>query len=341
MKKFILNLLSDIKNIKFFFTINTKDKICFFNENENTFQYLEYYINNKNKKKIIFFSLKKINYNFHNNVDLIYLNFNFFVEIFFLFLKSKYIYSTTPGLNSTIFKKSVFSKNSKYIYIQHSPVSLVMAYDKNAFTEFNAIQTINSFQYREVKQINSLYSKKIKPFKSKYKFLKYNKKQHNKNLLIAPTWKTDFYSSGFYLILFHKLIDKNINFEFRPHYMSLKNKEFDIGNLDFIKNKIDISPTLKLSDYKNLVSDWSGIYIEFLILNKRKPYLFNSKKKILNSDYNLNFRMNSIEEYTRDKICFTYNFDQLDLFITDLKNKENEDRENQDVNEFLIKNFYI
>ena len=56
MKKFILNLLSDIKNIKFFFTINTKDKICFFNlKNENTFQYLEYYINNKNKKKLSFF----------------------------------------------------------------------------------------------------------------------------------------------------------------------------------------------------------------------------------------------------------------------------------------------
>ena len=51
--------------------------------------------------------------------------------------------------------------------------------------------------------------------------------------------------------------------------------------------------------------------------------------------------MKSIEEYTRDKICFTYNFDQLDLFITDFKNKENEDYENQDINKFLIKNFYI
>ncbi len=341
MKKFILNLISDIKNIKFFFSINTKDKICIFNENENTFQYLEYYLNNKNKRKIIFFSLKKINYNFHKNVDLIYLNFNFFIEIFFLFLKSKYIYSTTPGLNSTIFKKSVFSKNSKYIYIQHSPVSLVMAYDRKAFVEFDAIQTINSFQYREVKQINNLYSKKIKPFKSKYRFLKYKKDQHNKDLLIAPTWKTNFYSSGFYLILFHKLINKNINFEFRPHYMSLKNKEFDMGNLDFIKNKIDTSPTLKLSDYKNLVSDWSGIYLEFLILKRRKPYLFNSKKKILNSDYNLKFGLSSIEEYTRDKICLTYNFDQVDFFIKDIINKENENYENKDVNQFLKENFYI
>jgi hypothetical protein len=133
VKKFIIKLVSDIKNIIFFFSINTEQNVCIFNENENTFQYLEYYLKKK-RGGIIFFSLEKINYNFNQNIKVIYLYNKFFIEIFFLCLKSKFIYSTTPGLNYTIFKKSIFSKKSKYIYIQHSPVSLTMAYNKNAFT---------------------------------------------------------------------------------------------------------------------------------------------------------------------------------------------------------------
>ena len=338
MKKFLINLISDIGNIRLFFLVNNKNTVCFFNENENTFQYLKHFIEKKRKKKIIFFSLKFINHNFDRNVHIIYLNYSFFIEVFFLLLKSKYIYSTTPGLNYTLFKKSIFSKNSKYIYIQHSPVSLIMAYHKKAFLEFDAIQTINKFQFKEVQNINKLHSKNIKPFKSKYVFLKDTNNPDKKFLLIAPTWKTDFYSSGFYLKLINELIKKNINFIFRPHYMSIKNKELNIDDLKFIEDKLDTSAKLNLSEYENLVSDWSGIYLEYLILNKKKPYLFNSNKKILNSEYNKDYNGTTIEEYAREKICFKYDFDELDFFIKDLN--QNQDYNKSEINKFINENFY-
>jgi hypothetical protein len=337
MKKFIIKLVSDIKNIIFFFSINTEKNVCIFNENENTFQYLEYYL----KKKtcgIIFFSLEKINYNYNQNVHVINLYNKFFIEIFFLCLKSKFIYSTTPGLNYTIFKKSILSIKSKYIYIQHSPVSLTMAYDKNAFTEFNAVQTINKFQYSEINKINNDFSKKIRPFKSKYKYLDYKNQKKKKQLLIAPTWKTNFYSSGFYLELFNELTKKKIDFIFRPHYMSLKEKEINLSDLNFIKNKIDVGPNIKISEYENLVSDWSGIFLEFIIFNKKKPYLFNSKKKVLNINYNERYSKTTIEEYARENVCFSYNFDQIDLFINDLKNNDN--YKQLEINKFIYENFY-
>jgi hypothetical protein len=337
MKKFASNLISDIKNIYLFFLINKVNKICFFNENKNTFPYLEYYLKNK-KNEIIFFSLEKINYTFNKNISAIYLNFNFFIEIFFLFLKSKYVYSTSPGLNYTLFKKSIISKKSKYIYLQHSPVSLNMAYDKDAFINFDAIQVINKFQLNDVNEINKDFKKKIKPFKSKYKFLELTNNDYKNYLLVAPTWKTDFYSSGFYLELFRELKKKNINFIFRPHYMSLKKGEFDLNKLDFIKDKIDLSSKLDLTIHENLLSDWSGIYLEFIILHKKKPFLFNSKKKILNSNYLIKYNKSSIEEYARDKISFNYNFNQIDIFINDIT--KNISKNDKNINKFIEDNFY-
>lgn len=337
MKEFIFNLASDIKNISLFFLANKSNTVCFFNENKNTLQYLEYYLRKK-RKKIIFFSLQKINYNFNQNIKVIYLNNKFFIEIFFLCLKSKFIYSTTPGLNFTLFKRSILSKKSKYIYIQHSPVSLTMAYKENAFTEFDAVQTINKFQYSEINQINKDFLKKVRPFKSKYKFLCNKNQKKKKHLLVAPTWKTNFYSSGFYLELFNELIKEKIDFVFRPHYMSLKEKEIDLKTLSFIKDKLDLMPNIKIYEYDNLVSDWSGIFLEFIILNKKKPYLFNSTKKILNINYKEQQSKITIEEYARNQICYIYDFNQIDLFIDNLKNNNNYQQD--EINKFIYENFY-
>lgn len=59
MKEFIFNLASDIKNISLFFLANKSNTVCFFNENKNTLQYLEYYLRKK-EKKLFFFHYKKL-----------------------------------------------------------------------------------------------------------------------------------------------------------------------------------------------------------------------------------------------------------------------------------------
>ena len=338
MKKIFFNTISNLKNIFKFFKNNKHDTVCFFNENKTTYEYLKYYIKKSKKKKIIFFSLEKLEFSLDKNITIILINQSFFIELFFLFLKSKYVYSTTPGLGFTLFKRTLVSKYTKYIYIQHSPVSLTMAYDKNAFINFDAIQAINKFQFIEINEINKIHKKKIKAFKAKYKFLNYNIAKQDCNLLIAPTWKTDFYSSGFYLTLLNKLIEQKIDFIFRPHYMSLKKKEIQSNQLAFLKDKLDLSSKVELFKYRNLISDWSGIFIEFAIYNNKKPHLFNSKKKILNLNYNNSFKNSSFEEYARKKICFNYNFDQIDLLIDNLK-KDNV-ADNNEVREFARDNFY-
>ena len=101
---------------------------------------------------------------------------------------------STPDLNKTIFKKSKFS-NCKYVYLQHSPVSLTMAYNSNAFDNFDAVQAINTFQYDEMKEIKPK-KLKTKIFKGKYLYLStyISKIQNYKaDVLIAPSWNSKFY----------------------------------------------------------------------------------------------------------------------------------------------------
>ena len=99
---------------------------------------------------------------------------NLIRELIFLTLKLKFLYSSTPDLNNTIFKRSKFS-NCKYIYLQHSPVSLNLIYRENAFDFFDAVQVINNYQLNEMNEIKKINSLKL-IFKSKYLFVEKQKK---------------------------------------------------------------------------------------------------------------------------------------------------------------------
>ena len=57
--------------------------------------------------------------------------------------------------------------------------------------------------------------------------------------------------------------------------MSLKNKEINI-ELRKLGFKIDHNQVLNISNFTHLITDWSGIFIEFAIVKKIKPILFNT-----------------------------------------------------------------
>ena len=81
--------------------------------------------------------------------------------------------------------------------------------------------------------------------------------------------------------------------------MSLKKKEFDLNKLKNINLNLDYY--VNLSEYENLITDWSGIFIEFAIINKKKPILIDTKKKINNHEY-VYKNTTTIEEKYRDII---------------------------------------
>ena len=74
----------------------------------------------------------------------------------------------------------------------------------------------------------------------------------------------------------------NISFALRPHPMSLKNKEISIEkikkyNIDICEEQI---PNFYL--YKNLITGYSGILIEYLLVLNKEPIIILEEKKLNN-----------------------------------------------------------
>ena len=285
----MIDFISDIINIIKLKRIQKKIKYCFFVENYFIYQYLKPYIDKKKDENSIIFSFEKLDLN-NCNKKIFVLKSTFFRTFFFMTLKFKILITSTPDLENSIFKKSKF-RLTKYIYIQHSPLSLTKIYDENAFLAFDVVQTVNMYQYNEIKKINKIYGKKIKALKSGYKFLKEKVSSTNlkKNIkvLIAPTWHSNFYTLKLHIELIKIFESRNIDYVLRPHPMSIKKKEISLEEL--INNNInyDCQNELNLDVYTDLITDWSGIFLEYAIIKKKFPILINTKQKIRNINHQI------------------------------------------------------
>ena len=339
-KEFFLSLIDLIKDFKKFVEFKkneSKYDYIFFNENDFTFQYLKKIIEKKNTRK----NLLLLSYERINDCSYSQLNFknSFFYTILFLTLKIRFVYTTSTDLQNSMFQKSKVQKNF-YIYIQHSTTGLSMIYNKKAFLEFDAVQVINKSQYNDLIDINKIYKKNIKAVISNYKFLETIPKNNSSKLidfLIAPTWHTDFYELNLHKKIFNLLHKNNITFEFRPHYMSLKKNELYLEH-EF-SNFLNMEKLLNFKKYKYLISDWSGIFLEFALINKTKPFLINTKKKVLNEDYK-KFSNSPIEIFSRKQIAHEIQIFQLEK-ILNLINENKTDKDETTINKFYKNNFYL
>lgn len=338
---FLDNILNDINNIISLTKINKNYTRIFFFENEFIENHLSPYIyKNKIKKKSLIVSIYKINKKNLGNFDIINFNYLFFIQIFFYLLKVKYIYSSTPDLNFTAFKKSLVKKN-KYIYIQHSPASLTMIYNKTAFINFDIVFTVNKFQVDDITELNNIYNLKIKKWKSSYLFLnKVQKKTYveKKKILIAPTWGTKFFDLDCHLKLSQILKYGKYDFELRPHFMSFKKKEVIYENLK--KNFVLCEGRVNFANYHTIITDWSGIFIEFSKLSLSKCILLRTKKKILNKDFNLINSM-PIEIYSRKILGYEIDIEDINKvnhFIDKIISNKSFDK--IEIEKFFKKNFF-
>ena len=295
-------------------------------------------IKKSKKKKILLITFEKLNFEKKNNIEIYIFYTNFFRELFFLTLKLNFLYSSTPDLGQTIFKKSRFSK-CKYIFLQHAPVSLTMVYSPKAFDSFDAVQAINTHQFEEMNEIKKKKKLKTKVFKSKYLFLSGYPSRNNEDginlvdLLIAPSWNSQFYQLNCHLQLKDLLDKNNINYILRPHPMSLKNKEINLKDLKKNNIKFDLSSKANLRNFKFLVSDWSGIFLEFAIITKRKAFLINTPKKILNKNYS-DYKNIPIEISSRNLLAKTFEINEIGDLVKELKDNKN----NFDNNSFSFEN---
>ena len=336
LKNFIKDLVNLIKIIK----LSSERKYCFFVETKFIYKYLKPYIEKKKFNEIVIVSFDTLKLG--DKYKYFFFKTFFFQSLFFLLQKFTFFITSTPDLdNNYYYKKSKYNK-SKYIYIQHSPLSLTKIYKENAFINFDVVQAINKFQVKELKHINKIFKKKIKIFKNPYLFLDNIEKKINytsKCILVAPTWATDFYKLGLHKKIFKILKDNNINFTFRPHPMSLKVKEISIIEIQQLNIDYDDSPEINFKNYSDLISDWSGIFIEFALINKKFPILINNEQKNRNIKKNF-YSEEPIEIIARKEIAHIVDKDQLYKIIDILNDKKITSINENKIIEFKKKYFF-
>jgi hypothetical protein len=297
----------DLKIFILYFLFNETYDRVFFIEKKNYLKDFNIFLKNQNlnNKKIIIISFEDLDQIILFNINVKVIKHKFIQNLIFQTLNSKHIYASTPDLDYSIFVRNK-KKSSKYFYIQHSPVGLLNAYKDHAFINFDLIFCNNVFQKKDLIKINNFFGKKIKSWKQKILIEKINIKNNiKKKILIAPTWSTNFYDEQ--IIQHLNKLNNNFDVTFRPHFMSLKNNKFLENSLN--KNfNLDQSTQFNLLDYDLLISDWSGIYLEYLIHLRKKPILINTNEKIRNKTIKTEL---SIEKKLRKEFSYQLNLTEL------------------------------
>ena len=243
---------------------------------------------------------------------------------FCLNLNSEYLITTTPGVGNPYFQKSKIlpkSKRPKYIYLFHSLVSPNEVYSKKSFIGFDYIFCPNEII---ASQLKHLTKKSTKIFSEGYPLLTnqhyFQKKfdSHNQKILIAPSWgKFNLFKDG------HMLTDliENIGTEYeiylRPHPM----EDLDTNTKNNLSNVIfDFEKDLKnLAYFDYLITDWSGIGIEYSILTNRKTLYVNTikkkRRKLFLAEKNLELVENKIRKSAGVEINFD-NLSEIESYLT-------------------------
>ena len=105
--------------------------------------------------------------------------------------------------------------------------------------------------------------------------------------------------------------------------------------------KIDENSDFDFNTYNTLISDWSGIFIEFSYFLKKKAFLINAPKKILNKN-SKNFNPISFEEFSRNEIANVYDDNCLSQMVDDITNDSNEkmEKDKKEINKFFERYFF-
>ncbi len=336
-------------------TLKHYNKFVFYSESRH---YQKYYYNfiyllNKKNKKIIYASSDKNDTIDLNNVTNIFIGEGFLRSLFFLLIRTKNFFLTVTDLNNNVLKKNSYVKN--YIYIFHAAVSTHKAYTKSAFENYDTIMCIGNYHVQEILEVEKKYNlPKKKLLKSGYFYFDYllnkvNLNSENKNILIAPSWNYSEYNflNNRCKDLINYLINKNFRIIFRPHPEHFKRSTTILTD---IKKKFSNFPNFKFDNDKDnftsmdnsfiLITDNSGISIEYLMIYKKPTIFFDEFSKIHNSDYEL-LNIELFEEKIKKKFGYIYLDNELQGFENKIKEASDQFQfKKEELNNFISKNIY-
>ena len=212
-----------------------------------------------------------------------------------------------------------------------------MIYRNKAFFNYDKIFCVGEHHYKELSEYKKNFNlDKIELFKGGYPKLdelieNFNVKQiktKKNKISIAPSWGEKNLIHYDLEKFFSSLIRKNFEIIFRPHYQMFK---YNSKKLKYLKRKYGKETGIFFEEsdtsFKNilnsefLITDWSGIGIEYAFITGNPVIYVNTKKKINNVSFN-DINHIPIEIDIRDKIGIILEPEELkdvDLHIEKLR----------------------
>jgi hypothetical protein len=263
---------------------------------------------------------------------------------FFLTLKAKILIMDMPDLETFHIKRSkIYSVH--YIYIFHSMFSVHSYLRKNAIDNYDTIFCVGEHHEKEIRSTEKKYNLKQKTL-VKYGFgrldtlLAEKQKFHqitkdNDLVIITPSYG----ENNLLIMCGIELIDILLKTKFkvllRPHFRIFKNS---VELIKTIKKRFGehpnftleegVIPPEKFHNSVSLISDWSGISLEYAFVFERPVIFIDVPKKNLNPDA-ADILLEPIEISIRNKIGNVVSLDKLEE-IPEIIKKSNQDNERKE-----------
>ena len=247
---------------------------------------------------------------------------------FFLTLKAKILVLDMPDLDQFHIKRSKIYP-VHYVYLFHSMFSIHSYLRKGAIDNYDTIFCVGPHHVNEVRETEKIYELKPKNL-VKYGFGRldtllqekenFKKKSNLKDLiLITPTYGDNNLLEKCGIKLIDILLKSNFKVMLRPHMRTLRDstklinsiKENFGKNPDFILEK-GVIPYDLFHNSRCLISDWSGISLEYAFTYERPVLFIDVPEKILNV-LSKDISLEPIEIAIRNKIGYVISPNNLEL----------------------------
>ena len=349
--KTFLKIFKEINNIS-----EKKPRFIFYSENR---LYLKFgyliieYLSNKYPGEVYYVSSDINDKVLNLNVTNIYVGEGFLLQYFFKSIVAENLFMTLTDLNNNIIKRNKFVKN--YIYYFHGAVSTTKIYTSGAFDNYDTILCNGNYQINEIQHREKIENlKKKKLIKSGFFYFDYlvnkiNKidKIDNDEILVAPSWnknRSNYINEDFEEILVN-LLNLDYKVRFRPHpeilkrsqsLMKMYKERFQNKNFIFDDNPENLEAMQKA---KCLITDNSGISIEYMMIFKKPAIYYNDFDKIHNEKFGMFKDLQPIEDFIKDKFGYKFSKNQIIEIDKIIDNASNKFDKNE-INNFIKTNFY-
>ena len=237
---------------------------------------------------------------------------------FFSSLKAKILVTDMPDLGKLHIKRSD-EYPVHYIYLFHSMYSVHSYLRKGAIDNYDTIFCVGPHQVKEIRETEKVYGLKAKKLIN-YGYgrldtllqKKINSQVTNANskdlIIIAPSYGDDNLLERCGVKLIDILLKSNFRVMLRPHLRTLRDstKLIDSIKENFGKNpnfvlERGIIPFDSLNNSLCIISDWSGISLEYAFTFERPVIFIDVPKKVLNPNSS-DIVLEPIEISIRNKI---------------------------------------